>query len=164
MVFSWAQGKLFHQISPHRVGNRHHVATLINSLNFLLLHPAVKAGAVPEIGGREYAVQTEPDVTLAQRPAAGDDTVGFVQVGEHKVKLPLLFGPDDRGVQLAGAAGQLGQLAPRFTAAIGNYLVVEPLGQWVLADIAQRNERHSIAVAQELCRQGQDHFFRAAAG
>ncbi len=32
------------------------------------------------------------------------------------------------------------------------------------ADIAQRNERHPIAVAQELCRQGQDHFFRAAAG
>ena len=97
-------------------------------------------------------------------PAAGDDAVGFVQVGEHKVKLPLLFGPHDCGVQLAGAAGQLGQLAPRFTAAIGNYLVVEPLGQWVLADIAQRNERHPIAVVQELCRQGQNHFFRAAAG
>ncbi len=53
-------------------------------------------------------MQAEPDVALAQRPAAGDDAVGFMQVGEYKVKLSLLLGPDDRGVQLAGAAGQLG--------------------------------------------------------
>ena len=109
-------------------------------------------------------MQAEPDVPVFQRPAAGDNAIGFMQVGEHQIEFTLLFGCDDGGIQLAGAAGQLGQLAPRFTAAIGNYLVVEPLGQWVLADIAQRNERHPIAVAQELCRQGQDHFFRAAAG
>ncbi len=102
------QGEGFHQIAPHGVGNRHHVAPLVNLLNFLLLHPAVKAGTVTEIRGREDAVQAEPDVALAQRPAAGDDAVGFMQVGEYKVKLSLLLGPDDRGVQLAGAAGQLG--------------------------------------------------------
>ncbi len=130
------QGEGFHQIAPHGVGNRHHVAPLVNLLNFLLLHPAVKAGTVTEIRGREDAVQAEPDVALAQRPAAGDDAVGFMQVGEYKVKLSLLLGPDDRGVQLAGAAGQLGQLAPGFAAAIGHHLVVEPLGQGVLADVA----------------------------
>ena len=63
-----AQGKLFHQISPHRVGNRHHVATLINSLNFLLLHPAVKAGAMSEIGGRKRR-RCRQNQTLRSRSA-----------------------------------------------------------------------------------------------
>lgn len=124
----WVQGKFFYQILFYCVGNCYYVVILINLFNFLLFYLVVKVGVVFEIGGREYVVQIELDVMFVQCLVVGDDVVGFVQVGEYKVKLFLLFGLYDCGIQLVGVVGQFGQFVLWFMVVIGNYLVVEFFG------------------------------------
>ena len=71
-------------------------------------------------------MQAEPDVPVFQRPAAGDNAIGFMQVGEHQIEFTLLFGCDDGGIQLAGAARKFGDFAPGCPAAVTHNLIIQP--------------------------------------
>lgn len=82
-------------------------------------------------------MQAEPDVTLRERAAAGDDAVGFMQIGEHQIEIALQLRLGDGRIKLARAARQLGQLAPRLSAAVANHAVIQPFRQRVVANVAQ---------------------------
>ena len=109
-------------------------------------------------------MQAEPDVPVFQRPAAGDNAIGFMQVGEHQIEFALLLGVDYGCIQLAGTARKFGDFAPGCPAAIAHNLIIQPFRQRIITDVAQGKQRDPFALAQKALSQGQHDLFRSAAG
>jgi hypothetical protein len=76
---------------------------------------------------RRHAGRTRRSVF--QRLAAGDNTIGFMQVGEHQIEFARLLGFDYGRIQLTGAARKFGDFAPRFAAMVANDLIIQPVRQ-----------------------------------
>ena len=109
-------------------------------LNLLLFHPAIQIryDGPDMMWKRRHAGRTRR--SGFQRPAAGDNAIGFMQVGERRSEFTLLF--ETMTIAASNWRAQRESsviLRHGCPAAVGDDLIIQPFRQRIIADVAQEN-------------------------